>query len=95
MRTKLAKISEKSRILITGATGSFGTAFIKHVLKEFPNMERIVVYSRDELKQWNLQQKYPPEKYPNVVEVLFVGPEVSIGAHSPNSLRFSLLQLDL
>ena len=44
-------------ILITGGTGSFGQAFIDKV-KHFPNLERLVVYSRDELKQWNLQNKY-------------------------------------
>ena len=44
-----------SRILITGGTGSFGKAFIAGVLNQFPNIRRIVVYSRDELKQWELQ----------------------------------------
>ena len=38
-----------SRILITGGTGSFGKAFIACVLHQFPDIRRIVVYSRDEL----------------------------------------------
>ena len=46
-----------SRILITGGTGSFGKAFIASVLQRFPDIRRIVVYSRDELKQWELQQQ--------------------------------------
>ena len=55
-----------SRILITGGTGSFGRAFIRRVLNDFPEIKRIVVYSRDELKQWELQQLYPGEKYPQL-----------------------------
>jgi UDP-N-acetylglucosamine 4,6-dehydratase/5-epimerase len=50
-------------VLITGGTGSFGKAFIKRVLQEYPNVQRIVVYSRDELKQSELQQEYPWNKY--------------------------------
>ena len=53
-----------SSILITGGTGSFGKAFITRVLERFPDIKRIVVYSRDELKQWELQQKFPVDKYP-------------------------------
>jgi len=55
-----------SRILITGGTGSFGKAFIASVLQRFPDIKRIVVYSRDELKQWELQQQYPVTKYPQL-----------------------------
>ena len=40
-----------SRILLTGGTGSFGKAFIAATLKRFPDLERLMVYSRDELKQ--------------------------------------------
>ena len=59
-----------SRILITGGTGSFGKAFIATVLQRYPDIRRIVVYSRDELKQWELQQNYPPAEYP---QLLFSG----------------------
>ena len=55
-----------SRILITGGTGSFGKSFIPSVLQRFPDVSRIVVYSRDELKQWELQQQYPQDKYPQL-----------------------------
>ena len=54
-----------SRILITGGTGSFGKAFIASVLQKFPEIRRIVVYSR-ELKQWELQQQYPSSEYPQL-----------------------------
>jgi UDP-N-acetylglucosamine 4,6-dehydratase len=55
-----------SRILITGGTGSFGKAFIDTVLSRFPDIQRIVVYSRDELKQWELQQQFSEDKYPQL-----------------------------
>ena len=47
-----------SCILITGGTGSFGKAFIAETLKRFPDIQRLVIYSRDELKQWELQQLF-------------------------------------
>jgi UDP-N-acetylglucosamine 4,6-dehydratase len=55
-----------SRILITGGTGSFGKAFIAETLARFPAIERLVVFSRDELKQWELQQHYPESRYPQL-----------------------------
>lgn len=58
--------SSNSRILITGGTGSFGKAFIAETLCRFPTIERLVVYSRDELKQWELQQLYPPDRFPQL-----------------------------
>jgi UDP-N-acetylglucosamine 4,6-dehydratase (inverting) len=53
-------------ILITGGTGSFGKNFVETVLRDFPNIKRLVIYSRDELKQFDMAQHYPHEKYPNV-----------------------------
>lgn len=49
-------------ILVTGATGSFGKAFIKTVLKKYPKIKKIVLFSRDELKQFELQRSLNPEK---------------------------------
>jgi len=54
------------RVLITGGTGSFGKAFVCTVLKSFPGIERIVVYSRDELKQWEMQQQFPENEFPQL-----------------------------
>ncbi len=51
-------------ILLTGATGSFGNAYIESILKSKIQPKKLVVYSRDELKQFELQKKYDPEKYP-------------------------------
>ena len=53
-------------ILVTGGTGSFGKAFIRTVLDRYPSVQRLVVYSRDELKQFELQQVFPQEKYPSI-----------------------------
>jgi UDP-N-acetylglucosamine 4,6-dehydratase (inverting) len=58
--------NQSSRVLITGGTGSFGKAFIAEALRRFPAIERLVVYSRDELKQWELQQLYPETVYPQL-----------------------------
>jgi UDP-N-acetylglucosamine 4,6-dehydratase len=48
-------------ILVTGGTGSFGKAFVKSILDE-TRARRVVVFSRDELKQYEMQQLYPGEE---------------------------------
>lgn len=53
-------------ILITGGTGSFGKRFIPTVLAQYPDVERIVVFSRDELKQYEMSQDYPKKQYPQL-----------------------------
>lgn len=53
-------------ILITGGTGSFGKAFVRTVLDHCPKIKRLVVYSRDELKQFEMAQEFPADKYPNL-----------------------------
>lgn len=57
---------QNKTLLITGGTGSFGKAFIERVLKEHKDVKKIIIYSRDELKQWEMQQKYPENKYPQL-----------------------------
>ncbi len=54
----------KKNILITGGTGSFGRAFVRTVLERFPDVGRLVVFSRDELKQFEMMQAFAPSKYP-------------------------------
>lgn len=51
-------------LLVTGGTGSFGKKFIETVLNRFPEVKRIVVFSRDELKQYEMMKKFSPAKYP-------------------------------
>lgn len=55
-----------SRILVTGGTGSFGKKFVEMVLKRYPKVKRLVVYSRDELKQYEMSQVFPQSKYPQM-----------------------------
>ena len=51
-------------VLITGGTGSFGNKFVETILRDYPNVKKIVIYSRGELKQYNMKQKYPQKDYP-------------------------------
>jgi UDP-N-acetylglucosamine 4,6-dehydratase/5-epimerase len=51
-------------VLITGGTGSFGKEFVKTILKRFPKIKRVVVFSRDELKQFEMAQELSPKEYP-------------------------------
>lgn len=50
-------------ILVTGGTGSFGKHFIKTVLTKWPEIRRLIVFSRDEQKQYHMALELPPEKY--------------------------------
>ncbi|MGZ9710870.1 UDP-N-acetylglucosamine 4,6-dehydratase (inverting) [Glaciimonas sp. GNP009] len=50
-------------ILITGGTGSFGKAFVKTVLERYPTIKRLVVFSRDELKQYEMAQQFSDKTY--------------------------------
>ena len=54
----------KKSVLITGGTGSFGKAFVRTLLQRFPEIKRLVVFSRDELKQFEMEQEYSLKKYP-------------------------------
>lgn len=62
---KKPNLSDRS-ILVTGGTGSFGRFFVQRVLNDYPNTKRIVVYSRDELKQFEMAQAFPSHKYPSL-----------------------------
>lgn len=53
-------------VLITGGTGSFGKKFIETILKRYPDVKKIIIYSRDELKQFEIKQKYPVTDFPQL-----------------------------
>ncbi len=55
-------LKDKS-ILVTGGTGSFGRAFVARVLEQYPDIKRLVIYSRDELKQFEMEQQFPRSRY--------------------------------
>ena len=57
---------KNKNLLITGGTGSFGKAFISYMLKNKVPLKRIIVYSRDELKQFEMSKIYDDKKYENI-----------------------------
>jgi UDP-N-acetylglucosamine 4,6-dehydratase len=77
-----------SRILLMGGIGSFCKAFIAETLKRFPDLRRLVVYSHDELKQWELQQQFPADRYPQ--PRLFLG-----DVRDQNRFRRALERVDM
>ena len=56
----------KKTVLITGGTGSFGKKFIETILDRYSGIKKIIIYSRDELKQSDLKQKYPERDFPHL-----------------------------
>src|ERR1700704_7084778 len=55
-------LNDKS-VLVTGGTGSFGKHFLKTVVERY-RPRRLIIFSRDELKQSEMAQNFPVEKYP-------------------------------
>jgi len=53
-------------ILITGGTGSFGKMFTKLILERYPDLRRLVIFSRDEQKHFQMSQQFSEEKYPQI-----------------------------
>ncbi len=53
-------------ILITGGTGSLGRELVRTIFLKYPNVKRLVIYSRDELKQYEMSQDYPENKFPQI-----------------------------
>ena len=56
----------QKNVLITGGTGSFGKKFIETILERYPEVKKIIIYSRDELKQSELKFKYPSNEFPQL-----------------------------
>lgn len=54
-------------ILVTGGTGSFGKCFTKYILEKY-NPQKIIIYSRDEFKQFNMANDF--KKYENKLRFL-------------------------
>ncbi|MEJ7645264.1 MAG: UDP-N-acetylglucosamine 4,6-dehydratase (inverting) [Chryseolinea sp.] len=53
-------------VLITGGTGSLGQALVKGILYKYPDVRRLVIFSRDEQKQFQMAQDYPSDKFPQI-----------------------------
>jgi len=59
-------MEKKSSILVTGGTGSFGRGFVRAILNRQPAINRLVIFSRDELKQFEMAQEFSRDKYPGL-----------------------------
>lgn len=53
-------------VLITGGTGSLGKQLTKRILEKWPKIKKLVIFSRDEQKQFQMAQEFPPEIYPAI-----------------------------
>lgn len=53
-------------LLITGGTGSLGKALTNHILKNHSEIRRLIIFSRDEQKQFQMAQEFPISKYPQI-----------------------------
>ena len=58
MKNKIKKYLKNKVIMITGGTGSIGNAIIDYLLENKIQFKKIIIYSRDELKQFNMEKKY-------------------------------------
>ena len=54
---RITTMLNNKSILITGGTGTFGKAFVATVIKKFPKIKKLIIFSRDELKQYELSEK--------------------------------------
>ena len=53
-------------VLITGGTGSLGQALTLNILEKYPKINRLIIFSRDEQKQFKMAQKFPKENFPAI-----------------------------
>jgi len=53
-------------ILITGGTGSLGKALTRHILKKYPEIRRLIIFSRDEQKQFQMAQEFSIQEHPQI-----------------------------
>jgi UDP-N-acetylglucosamine 4,6-dehydratase len=53
-------------ILITGGTGSLGKALTSHIIKHYPSIKKLIIFSRDEQKQFQMAQEFPEAVYPQI-----------------------------
>ena len=65
IRIKKMNLKNKS-ILITGGTGSFGSALVSRLLKKEFSLKKLIIFSRDELKQEEMKSIFPEAKYKNL-----------------------------
>ncbi len=64
--SKFYPMLKNKSILITGGTGSFGKKFVKKILEKNNNIKKLIIFSRDELKQYEMAKNFSSKKYPQV-----------------------------
>jgi UDP-N-acetylglucosamine 4,6-dehydratase (inverting) len=64
--TNVRLMLQDKSILITGGTGSFGKAFVRAVLARYPRIKRLVIFSRDELKQFEMSHEFSEKDHPGL-----------------------------
>ena len=57
---------ENKVVLITGGTGSLGKALTKHILRIHPSIKKLIIFSRDEQKQFEMAQEFPKDQFPQI-----------------------------
>lgn len=60
------KMIQNKTILITGGTGSLGKALTKYILSNHPEVKKIIIFSRDEQKQFQMAQEFPSIEFPQI-----------------------------
>lgn len=75
-------------IFISGGTGSFGNSFVKNVIEKYKNVKRLVIFSRDEFKQYEMSKIFPTKKYPFIR--YFLG-----DVRDLSRLKFALKEVDI
>ena len=55
-------------ILITGGTGSLGKALTNHILSNYSKVKKLVIFSRDEQKQFQMSQEFSEKKFPSLIQ---------------------------
>lgn len=53
-------------ILITGGTGSLGKALTSHIISHYKEIKKLIIFSRDEQKQFQMSQEFPEKVYPQI-----------------------------
>lgn len=77
----------KNSFLITGGTGSFGKAFVNRLVKKYKKIKKLIIFSRDEFKQYEMQKDFNVSKYPFIR--YFLG-----DVRDYNRLRFAFKEVD-
>ena len=77
----------KKSLLITGGTGSFGKEWVKYVLQKHKSLKKLVIFSRDELKQYEMEKEYSLKKFPHIR--YFIG-----DIRDSDRLEFALREID-